>query len=51
MASDELDPLELKAPQLAERLKQRKVRDLQYYNEQVHGALFALPNYYRELLK
>lgn len=51
VASDELDPLELKAPQLAERLKQRKVRDLQYYNEQVHGALFALPNYYRELLK
>lgn len=51
VASDELDPLELKAPQLAERLRQRKVRDLQYYNEQVHGALFALPNYYRELLK
>ncbi len=51
LASDELDPLELKAPQLAERLRQRKVRDLQYYNEQVHGALFALPNYYRELLK
>ena len=51
VASDELDPLELKAQQVAERLRQRKVRDLQYYNEQVHGALFALPNYYRELLK
>ena len=51
VASDELDPLEPKAQQLAERLRQRKVRDLQYYNEQVHGALFALPNYYRELLK
>ena len=51
VASDELDPLELKAQQLAERLRQRKVQDLQYYNEQVHGALFALPNYYRELLK
>lgn len=51
VASDELDPLELKALQVAERLRQRKVRDLQYYNEQVHSALFALPNYYRELLK
>lgn len=51
VASDELDPLELKAQQVAERLRQRKVWDLQYYNEQVHGALFALPNYYRELLK
>ena len=51
VASDELDPLELKAQQVAERLRQRRVRDLQYYNEQVHGALFALPNYYRELLK
>ncbi|BCX50973.1 MULTISPECIES: polyamine aminopropyltransferase [Comamonas] len=51
VASDELDPLELKAQQVAERLRQRKVRDLQYYNEQVHGALLALPNYYRELLK
>lgn len=51
VASDELDPLELREQKVAERLKQRKVGDLQYYNEQVHGALFALPGYYRDLLK
>lgn len=51
VASDELDPLELREQKVAERLKQRKVGDLQYYNEQVHSALFALPGYYRDLLK
>ena len=51
MASDELDPLELREQKVAERLKQRNVGDLQYYNAQVHGALFALPGYYRDLLK
>ena len=51
VASDELDPLELREQKVAERLKQRNVGDLQYYNAQVHGALFALPGYYRELLK
>ena len=35
---------------LAERLKQRNVGDLQYYNAEVHGALFALPAYYRQLV-
>ena len=51
VASDELDPLELREQRVAERLKQRNVGDLQYYNAQVHGALFALPGYYRDLLK
>ena len=51
VASDELDPLELREQKVAERLKQRNVGDLQYYNAQVHGALFALPGYYRDLLK
>jgi len=26
------------------------VKELQYYNPEVHGALFALPNYYRDLV-
>jgi spermidine synthase len=26
------------------------VTDLQYYNADIHGALFALPNYYRKLV-
>lgn len=51
VASDSLDPLELTAQEAGERLRQRNVQDLRYYNEQVHGALFALPGYYRKLLK
>lgn len=51
VASDSLDPTALTAQQAAERLQQRRVGDLQYYNAQVHGALFALPGYYRDLLK
>lgn len=52
VASDELDPLELKAQQVAERLQAAPGCGIcDNYNEQVHGALFALPNYYRELLK
>lgn len=51
VVSDSLDPLELTAQEVGERLRQRNVQDLRYYNEQVHGALFALPGYYRNLLK
>ena len=50
VASDSLDPVQLTAQEVAERIRQRKVRDLQYYNEQTHGGLFALPGYYRDLL-
>ena len=50
VASDSLDPMALSAQQVAERLGRRGVGDLQYYNAQVHGALFALPGYYRDLL-
>ena len=50
VASDSLDPTVLSAQQVAERLERRGVGDLQYYNAQVHGALFALPGYYRDLL-
>lgn len=49
VASDDLDPTLVSAPEVAARLHQRGVGDLQYYNAQVHGALFALPNFYRDL--
>ncbi len=49
-ASDALDPRTL-APEEAERvLAARGVKDLQYYNGEVHRALFALPNYIRTLV-
>lgn len=50
VASDDLDPLSLTAFELADRLQRRQIADLQYYNPQVHAALFALPNFYRALV-
>lgn len=50
IASDSLDPASLSAEQIAQRLQQRYVQDLQYYSAEVHGALFALPAYYRQLV-
>jgi spermidine synthase len=47
IASASLKPLALTEAQLAERVA--ALPDLQYYNAEVHRALFALPNYYRRL--
>lgn len=50
VASDSLDPL-LLAPDVAdERIRERNLGELDYYNGDVHRALFALPNYVRKLL-
>ena len=49
VASDDLDPLSLNHAELAARLRHRGIGDLQYYNAQVHEALFALPNFYRDV--
>lgn len=49
VASDEADPRALDAPTVAARMRERNLRDLQYYNAEVHGALFALPNFVRDL--
>ena len=49
-ASDTLDPLALE-PRVAERrLGERGIADLRYYNGDIHRALFALPNFFRELV-
>ncbi len=50
-ASDALDPLSLPSAEVERRLASRGIRDLKYYNGDVHRALFALPNYYRELVQ
>ncbi len=50
VASDTLVPDALGADAVAERLQARRIGELQYYNPEVHGALFALPNYYRRLM-
>ena len=49
-ASDELDPRTLSAAQVEEVIARRGLKDLQYYNGDVHGAMFAQPNYIRALL-
>jgi spermidine synthase len=49
VAADRLDPLSLTRFELAGRLQDRGIADLRYYNAQVHDALFALPNFYRDL--
>lgn len=50
VVSDTLDPTALSAADVTERLAQRQIGGLQYYNADVHGALFALPTYYRQLM-
>ena len=50
-ASDSLDPSRLE-PAAAERvISARGLKDLQYYNGDTHRAVFALPNYVKELVK
>ncbi|MFO7189538.1 MAG: polyamine aminopropyltransferase [Pseudomonadota bacterium] len=47
--SDTLDPLALSAEEVEDRLAKRGVRELQYYNGQTHQAVFALPNFVRDI--
>ena len=50
-ASDSLDPRTVSPEGIERRLAERGVGDLQYYNGEVHRAVFALPNYIRELVR
>ncbi|HEY9396669.1 MAG TPA: polyamine aminopropyltransferase [Burkholderiales bacterium] len=47
--SNTLDPLALSVDEVESRLANRGVCELQYYNGQTHHAVFALPNYVRDL--
>ena len=49
-ASDTLDPRTLPPEEVDRRIAARGVGDLQYYNAETHRAVFALPNYVRELV-
>lgn len=50
-ASESLDPRTVLPEEVERRLAARGVADLQYYNGEVHRAVFALPNYVRELVR
>jgi spermidine synthase len=49
-ASDCLDPRSLEPAEADRRLTARGVTGLDYYNGEVHRAMFALPNYVRSLV-
>ena len=49
-ASDTLDPRTLAPEEVERRIAARGIGDLQYYNGETHRAVFALPNYVRELV-
>ena len=49
-ASDTLDPRAATPEAIDRVIAARRVGDLQYYNGQTHRAVFALPNYVRDLV-
>jgi spermidine synthase len=44
------DPLSLSEEEVEARIAERKIGDLQFYNGAMHRAVFALPNFVRELI-
>lgn len=51
VASNDLDAKAITADTVQQRLQERGINDLNYYNPEVHGALFALPNFHRKLVQ
>jgi spermidine synthase len=49
-ASATLSPAYLTPLDVNRRIAQRAIRDLQYYNGDMHRASFALPNFVRDLV-
>ncbi len=49
-ASDTLDPRAMSPADVERVIAGRGIGDLQYYNGEVHRAMFALPNYVRALV-
>jgi spermidine synthase len=49
VASDSANPRLMTADAVATRLRERRIAGLKYYNPEVHGALFALPNFVKAL--
>jgi spermidine synthase len=49
VASDSVNPRMVGAEAIAQRLRERRIGALRYYNAELHGALFVLPTFVREL--
>jgi spermidine synthase len=50
-ASDSLDPSAMEPAAVERVISSRGLKQLQYYNGDVHRAVFALPNYVKDLVK
>jgi spermidine synthase len=50
-ASRATDPLALTEEVVETRLRERSISDLQFYNGAMHRAVFAMPNFVRELVE
>lgn len=49
VCSDALDPTSISANEIEMRIAKRTLTDLRYYNGATHHAVFALPNFVRDL--
>jgi spermidine synthase len=51
IASKKYDPTKIKPVEIKKRIKQRNIKDLQFYNENIHFSLFALPKALEDSIK
>ncbi len=49
VASDSANPRQLANETIAQRMRERKLAGLKYYNAELHAALFSLPTFVKEL--
>jgi spermidine synthase len=49
VASDSVNPRAVAAETIAQRMRERRLAGLRFYNAELHSALFALPTFVREL--
>jgi spermidine synthase len=49
VASDSVNPRLMSTEAIAARLRERRIGGLKYFNAELHGALFALPSFVKEL--
>jgi len=49
IASDSANPRQLPNDTVAQRMRERRISGLRYYNADLHSALFCLPTFVREL--
>jgi spermidine synthase len=50
IAGDTLNARNVAAETIAARMRERRLTGLRYYNAEVHGALFTLPNFVQDLV-